>query len=1314
IASCSYSHIHSQLSENITTSTSARKLTSSATFKIYGDSTTPHSTNDMSLLENQYQLFQELERFRVSKPAVPGTSSEDKPETFVSNRQEGSATPQPQRPEKGSYSRLDESLRKQEANFRAFVRTIANINIENMSEKWEFQDALKTLESRWTLIDSLHLEIDSELMGSDLQYETSFCQHEEQFNNLKKEINKRMWSASYREKSTPKLDIPVFNGNYNSWVSFKDLFTDAIHNNSSMPNSQKMQILKTKVKGEAERLIQHLYISSENYASCWEILNHRYNNKKLIFTSHMNILFSLPNIQHNSVSQIKRMHDVTLETLNAVKNLGVDITTWDPILVHLLSQKLDSETYNDYLESLKQPRELPILQELLEFLESRFTNLETSSRRKQDATLQKINYQHSYNNQKAAFTKSNQNNSLLYNGNRTKTTGHWSIAKSCNVTNFTCPMCKHEHGIYKCKSFLQLADDKKLNAVNKLGLCVNCLFSHNGKECNSKHVCRKCSQPHNTILHDALQKSRTSGSSVAIATPPRDSVTSTSHVSQEVVIMSNLIKRLPNKTFSKPSWTNIQNINLADPEFYVSRPVDLLLGADIYSNIILSGIIKGDDASQPMAQQTQLVHGAHTLEQGQQLIHDLNLLLRSGGFILRKWSSNNNQCLWRTGPRWLSTFQPERTLKQTYQTDEEKNLAKQISFSKIVRILAWIQRALTPRRERLPNYLTLQELRKAKNAILTFHGGPRLTLATLRQDYWITGGNNSVKKELRKCVTCRKHEGRTQEQLMGDLPSPVTKLSILPLEKPNETQPTTTITTNQTETATFVRKKQKQNKGSNYISSLIGFLLCLMAIISSGHCFNLTPLNEHQAIYFDKLANMQLVRDEWKIIAYYDLQPYWEGITAYEKYYKHLETICSTLQQLTHCDIIMLQLRHTYTELKHNNKHLMNLEKTSNVLAQQISTTEAMTEFTLSAMAANNLLTHLRNIQDTLLDTITSIHNGRLNIHLIDPIQFQNELSVISGQLSQELTLPIDNIQTNMQSIYNLLRVRAKMTKNYLMFEIIVPLISTENYDLYHIIPVPHRSDEGMFTILPIESYVAVNLQKDAYLPVTENELEHCITRDPTTYLCELKTPIYKMKTDTDLCIKDNIHPEHCKTLVSACQSKWTHLRTIRILCKDQVTAHQLTGINIISLKEQCVVKTDNFTIYSHKHQESTMSLQNKIETLQIAPINHIINISIPRYNLTDENITYPGHEQLLQDIEQRIQVMKNSSALSEISTHDIHHYTLIYLTLGIVAITAAVVVFRRTRCRRQPAAETAPRGAAPATASSSTVEQFSERVQCI
>ena len=61
-----------------------------------------------------------------------------------------------------------------------------------------------------------------------------------------------------------------------------------------------------------------------------------------------------------------------------------------------------------------------------------------------------------------------------------------------------------------------------------------------------------------------------------------------------VVIMNNLIKRLPNSTFTKPTtWNHIHGIQLADPklEFNISKPVDILLGADVYSKIMLGGIL---------------------------------------------------------------------------------------------------------------------------------------------------------------------------------------------------------------------------------------------------------------------------------------------------------------------------------------------------------------------------------------------------------------------------------------------------------------------------------------------------------------------------------------------------------------------------------------------------------------------------------------------------------------------------------------------------------------------------------------------------
>ncbi|XP_075990355.1 uncharacterized protein LOC142986007 [Anticarsia gemmatalis] len=73
-----------------------------------------------------------------------------------------------------------------------------------------------------------------------------------------------------------------------------------------------------------------------------------------------------------------------------------------------------------------------------------------------------------------------------------------------------------------------------------------------------------------------------------------------------VVIMKKLMHSLPNHTFEKPTWSYLKNINLADPEFHISRPIDLLLGAEVYSLIMMGGIIKGNNETEPVAQQTQL------------------------------------------------------------------------------------------------------------------------------------------------------------------------------------------------------------------------------------------------------------------------------------------------------------------------------------------------------------------------------------------------------------------------------------------------------------------------------------------------------------------------------------------------------------------------------------------------------------------------------------------------------------------------------------------------------------------------------------
>lgn len=73
----------------------------------------------------------------------------------------------------------------------------------------------------------------------------------------------------------------------------------------------------------------------------------------------------------------------------------------------------------------------------------------------------------------------------------------------------------------------------------------------------------------------------------------------------QAMILNKLTNNLPNYTFEKGYWPHLQNLKLADPEYNVSGPIDLLLGADVYSEILMEGVLKGDYHS-PIAQQTQL------------------------------------------------------------------------------------------------------------------------------------------------------------------------------------------------------------------------------------------------------------------------------------------------------------------------------------------------------------------------------------------------------------------------------------------------------------------------------------------------------------------------------------------------------------------------------------------------------------------------------------------------------------------------------------------------------------------------------------
>ena len=69
-----------------------------------------------------------------------------------------------------------------------------------------------------------------------------------------------------------------------------------------------------------------------------------------------------------------------------------------------------------------------------------------------------------------------------------------------------CPKGKNSHLIVKCEKFLNSPVVRKVDTICKDGRCLKCFRrNHVAKECTSKVKCRKCSEGHNTHLHEYYQ-----------------------------------------------------------------------------------------------------------------------------------------------------------------------------------------------------------------------------------------------------------------------------------------------------------------------------------------------------------------------------------------------------------------------------------------------------------------------------------------------------------------------------------------------------------------------------------------------------------------------------------------------------------------------------------------------------------------------------------------------------------------------------------------------------------------------------------------
>ncbi|XP_048483606.1 uncharacterized protein LOC125489951 [Plutella xylostella] len=201
----------------------------------------------------------------------------------------------------------------------------------------------------------------------------------------------------------PIIKIPNFDGTYYKWMEFKETFTSLIHDNEKIKNIHKFHYLNSYLEGEASRVICNLEVNDLNYVKAWQLLCERFDNKRQLINNHLKSLLSFESVRETDKS-LRFIIDHVSKNLRALSTLGLPTDKWDMLIIFMVSAKLDPSTFFKWEENRNTLPDIPTLEQFFQFLKNRADVLETVQRSRQH-DRSKPNNNHNFNSQNRAQTK---------------------------------------------------------------------------------------------------------------------------------------------------------------------------------------------------------------------------------------------------------------------------------------------------------------------------------------------------------------------------------------------------------------------------------------------------------------------------------------------------------------------------------------------------------------------------------------------------------------------------------------------------------------------------------------------------------------------------------------------------------------------------------------------------------------------------------------------------------------------------------------------------------------------------------------------
>lgn len=280
------------------------------------------------------------------------------------------------------------------------------------------------------------------------------------------------------ELKMDKFVLPVFDGNLTNWLAFRDQFVDLVHNNPRYTPITKFIQLRNHLKGSALEAINGFKLSAADYNAAWYIITRRYDKQDRIIDEYIKQLDVLPTLTHPSAQALINIVNCTNQLIRVLPTLGVNISSWDPIIKYHITKKLDMLTHKKWLDQVKLRQNVPLV-EIIEFLEVEATENLPSAQHQQ--IRRDIRRPQRQRNQGAAILAA-------------------VAVKPAARTNSDCPQCKGNHPLFLCRIFRKMAVKDRIGRVKGFKLCMRCLRNHEHPADCKFGVCPTCNKDHNGML----------------------------------------------------------------------------------------------------------------------------------------------------------------------------------------------------------------------------------------------------------------------------------------------------------------------------------------------------------------------------------------------------------------------------------------------------------------------------------------------------------------------------------------------------------------------------------------------------------------------------------------------------------------------------------------------------------------------------------------------------------------------------------------------------------------------------------------------